>query len=221
MKFGNLNTVDILFIVEGLWVSLKFTAFSVMGGFFVGTFLTFLRFSKIRFLEFLSSAYVSVFRGVPLIVQLCLIYFGTTLMFGWRLSTFFAGVMVFSLNSGAYVAEIFRAGIQSVPKGQYEAAMSLGVPYGFRMKDIILPQAIRNILPSLVNEFINLFKESAIVSIIGEADLMRRSQMVAAHKFTYFEPYIIAGLCYYVVVLIFSYIGREVEQKFRSSHDSN
>jgi His/Glu/Gln/Arg/opine family amino acid ABC transporter permease subunit len=216
MKFGNLGKEEIEFILGGLWVSLKFTAFSIVGGFFVATLLTFLHFSQSRILEFLSAAYVSVFRGVPLIVQLCLIYFGTTLVFGWRLSTFAAGVMVFSLNSGAYVAEIFRAGIQSVPKGQYEAAMSLGIPYGRRMKDIILPQAIRNILPSLVNEFINLFKESAIVSIIGEADLMRRSQMVAAHKFTYFEPFIVAGLCYYVVVLIFSYVGRAIEYKFRS-----
>jgi His/Glu/Gln/Arg/opine family amino acid ABC transporter permease subunit len=216
MKFGNLNTVDILFILEGLWVSLKFTVLSVMGGFVMGTLLTFLRFSKIQALTLFSAVYVSVFRGVPLIVQLCLIYFGTTMMFGWRISTFAAGVAVFSMNSGAYVAEIFRAGIQSVPKGQYEAAMSLGIPYGRRMKDIILPQAIRNILPSLVNEFINLFKESAIVSIIGEADLMRRSQMVAAHKFTYFEPFIVAGLCYYTVVLVFSYGGRFLEKKFMS-----
>lgn len=216
MKFGNLGKDEIEFILGGLWVSLKFTALSVIGGLFIGTLLTFLRFSRSKALEFFSAAYVSLFRGVPLIVQLCLIYFGTTLMFGWRLSTFVAGVMVFSLNSGAYVAEIFRAGIQSVPKGQYEAAMSLGIPYGLRMKDIILPQAIRNILPSLVNEFINLFKESAIVSIIGEADLMRRSQMVAAHKFTYFEPFIVAGLCYYIVVLLFSYIGRTLENKFRS-----
>jgi His/Glu/Gln/Arg/opine family amino acid ABC transporter permease subunit len=216
MKFGNLGRDEIEFILGGLWVSLKFTAISVIGGVLVGTLLTFFRFSQSRALEFISAVYVSLFRGVPLIVQLCLIYFGTTLMFGWRLSTFTAGVMVFSLNSGAYVAEIFRAGIQSVPSGQYEAAMSLGVPYWRRMKDIILPQAVRNILPSLVSEFINLFKESAIVSVIGEADLMRRSQMVAAHKFTYFEPFIVAGLCYYAVVLIFSYCGRSLERKFRS-----
>lgn len=216
MKFGNLGKDEIEFILGGLWVSLKFTAISVIGGVCVGTLLTFFRFSRSRILEFFSAAYVSIFRGVPLIVQLCLIYFGTTLMFGWRLSTFTAGVMVFSLNSGAYAAEIFRAGIQSVSKGQYEAAMSLGIPYWYRMKDIILPQAIRNILPSLVNEFINLFKESAIVSVIGEADLMRRSQMVAAHKFTYFEPFIVAGLCYYVVVLIFAFAGRQLEKKFRS-----
>jgi len=84
------------------------------------------------------------------------------------------------------------------------------------MKDIILPQAIRNILPSLVNEFINLFKESAIVSVIGEEDLMRRSYAVAASKFTFFESFIVAGLCYYVVVLVFSYMGRRLERKFRS-----
>jgi His/Glu/Gln/Arg/opine family amino acid ABC transporter permease subunit len=217
MKFGSLGKDEIQFILGGLWVSLKFTSLSIMGGFLVGTILTFLRFSKIKILEFISAAYVSIFRGIPLLVQLCLIYFGTTFIFGWRLSTFVAGVMVFSLNSGAYIAEIFRAGIQSVPVGQYEAAMSLGIPYGRRMKDIILPQAIRNILPSLVNEFINLFKESAIVSVIGEADLMRRSQVVAAHKFTYFEPYIIAGTCYYFVVLVFSYLGRNLERKFRSN----
>jgi His/Glu/Gln/Arg/opine family amino acid ABC transporter permease subunit len=216
MKFGNLGRDEIEFILGGLWVSLKFTTISVMGGLFIGTLLTFLRFSKNKLLEIFATMYVSVFRGVPLIVQLCLIYFGTTLMFGWHLSTFSAGVMVFAMNSGAYIAEIFRAGIQAVPSGQHEAAMSLGIPYWYRMKDIIMPQAIRNILPSLVNEFINLFKESAIVSIIGEADLMRRSQMVAAHKFTYFEPFIVAGLCYYVVVVIFSYLGHRLECKFRS-----
>lgn len=216
MKFGSLGSDEIQYILGGLSVSLKFTLISVIGGVFMGTLLTFFRFSRSRLLEFLSAAYVSVFRGVPLIVQLCLIYFGTTLMFGWRLSTFTAGILVFSLNSGAYVAEIFRAGIQSVPKGQYEAAKSLGIPYWYLMKDIILPQAIRNILPSLNNEFINLFKESAIVSVIGEADLMRRSQMVAAHKFTYFEPFIVAGLCYYIIVLIFSFVGQMLEKKFRS-----
>jgi His/Glu/Gln/Arg/opine family amino acid ABC transporter permease subunit len=216
MKFGSLGWEEIEFILGGLWVSLRFTALSIVGGLIIGTLLTIFRYSQSKVLELFSAAYVSVFRGVPLIVQLCLIYFGSTYMFGWRLSTFVAGVMVFSLNSGAYVAEIFRAGIQSVPKGQYEAAMSLGRPYGRRMKDIILPQAIRNILPSLVNEFINLFKESAIVSIIGEADLMRRSQWVASTKFTYFEPYIVAGFCYYVIVLVFSYVGRRLECKFRS-----
>jgi His/Glu/Gln/Arg/opine family amino acid ABC transporter permease subunit len=187
-----------------------------MGGLIVGTLLTLLRFSKNKGLEVLATMYISVFRGVPLIVQLFLIYYGTTIAFGWRLSTFTAGVLVFSMNSGAYVAEIFRAGIQSVPSGQYEAAMSLGIPYWHRMKDIIMPQAIRNILPSLVSEFINLFKESAIVSVIGEADLMRRSQVVAAHKFTFFEPFIVAGLCYYIVVVIFSYLGHRLECKFRS-----
>ncbi len=216
MIFGKLNSPDILFIVEGLWVSLKFTAFSVTGGLLLGAVLTLLSYSKVRILIFVSSAYISIFRGIPLIVQLSLVYFGTTLMFGWRLSTFIAGVLVFSLNSGAYVAEIIRAGIQSVPKGQLEAAMSLGVPYARRMKDIILPQAIRNILPSLVNEFINLFKESAIVSVIGEADLMRRSQLIAAHKFTYFEPFIVAGACYYIVVLMFSFLGRRLENRLRS-----
>lgn len=216
MKFGNLGKDEIEYILGGLWVSLKFTTISVMGGLIMGTLLTLLRFSKNKGLEVLATMYVSVFRGVPLIVQLFLIYYGTTIAFGWRLSTFAAGVLVFSMNSGAYVAEIFRAGIQSVPSGQYEAAMSLGIPYWHRMKDIIMPQAIRNILPSLVSEFINLFKESAIVSVIGEADLMRRSQVVAAHKFTFFEPFIVAGLCYYVVVVIFSYLGHRLECKFRS-----
>lgn len=217
MVFGKLNINDIGFILEGLWVSLKFTAFSVTGGLFLGVLLTLLRYSKVSVLTFFSATYVSIFRGVPLIVQLYLIYFGTTFVFGWRLSTFIAGVLVFSLNSAAYVSEIFRAGIQAVPKGQTEAAMSLGIPYARRMKDIIMPQAIRNILPSLINEFINLFKESAIVSVIGEADLMRRSYLIATKKFTFFEPFIVAGACYYVVVLIFSYFGRKLEKKLKAA----
>jgi polar amino acid transport system permease protein len=129
-------------------------------------------------------------------------------LLGIKLSVFVAGVLAFSLNSGAYVSEIISSGIESVDVGQIEAARALGVKERLIMKDIILPQAIRNILPSLINELVNMLKESAIISMLGEADLMRRAQMVAAEKFDYFTPIITAAICYYVLVFIFSSLAK-------------
>jgi polar amino acid transport system permease protein len=121
---------------------------------------------------------------------------------GIKLSVFVAGVLAFSLNSGAYIAEHIRAGIEAIDKGQIEAGKALGVPQYYIMKDIILPQAIRKMLPSLINELVNMLKESAIISFLGEADLMRRAQVVAAEKFDYF-----------VLVFIFNWLAVKMEKR--------
>jgi polar amino acid transport system permease protein len=186
---------------------------SVFLGLAIGTILAFLKVIDLKILRFAAHAYTSIFRGTPLLIQLTIIYFGLPGLIGLKLSVFTAGVIAFSLNSGAYVSEIIRAGIESVDRGQVEAAKALGVSPVLRMKDIILPQAFRSILPALVNELINLVKESCLISVIGEMDLMRRAQVVSAETYTFFTPMLTAAATYYVMVLIISSFALLLEKR--------
>jgi polar amino acid transport system permease protein len=204
---------SVCFIIEGSLITIKYSIISVFLGFILGTFIAIAKTSKLKVFQIFSNFYTSIFRGTPLLIQLSIIYYLLPGMLGIKLSVFVAGVLAFSLNSAAYVSEIIRAGIEAVDKGQLEAAKALGIPQHKAMRDIILPQAIRNILPPLINELVNLLKESAIISMLGEMDLMRRAQVVAAEKFDYFTPMITAAICYYVLVNIFIYIASFVEKK--------
>jgi len=206
-------TDSVLFIIEGSIITLQYSVIAVFCGLVVGSLLAFAKTSKIWLLRLLANIYTSVFRGTPLLIQLSIIYFLIPKILAIQLSVFVAGTIAFSLNSGAYVSEIIRAGIESVDKGQAEAAKALGVKEYLIMKDIIFPQAIRNILPSLINELVNMLKESAIISVLGEADLMRRAQMVAAETYDYFTPIITAAICYYILVLFFSSLAKIVERR--------
>ena len=203
----------LLFILKGVTVTLKYSVISVFLGLAIGTILAFLKVIDLKILRFAAHAYTSIFRGTPLLIQLTIIYFGLPGLIGLKLSVFTAGVIAFSLNSGAYVSEIIRAGIESVDRGQVEAAKALGVSPVLRMKDIILPQAFRSILPALVNELINLVKESCLISVIGEMDLMRRAQVVSAETYTFFTPMLTAAATYYVMVLIISSFALLLEKK--------
>ena len=204
---------SVLFIAEGALITLQYSLISVFFGLIIGILLAISKTSHFKTLRIFCNFYTSIFRGTPLLIQLSIIYFITPGLLGIKMSVFVAGVIAFSLNSGAYVSEIIRAGIEAVDKGQFEAAKALGVPTHMAMKDIILPQAVRKILPSLINELVNLLKESAIISMLGEMDLMRRAQIVAAEKFDYFTPMITAAICYYVLVFIFSSLASVLEKK--------
>ena len=171
------------FLLEGALITLKYTFLSVFFGFILGTLLSTMKVSTSIVLQRIAQVYTSIFRGTPLLVQLSLVYFGTPQLTGYKITAFESGVITFSLNSAAYISEIIRAGILSVDKGQFEAAKALGIPYHLVMKDIILPQAIRNILPALINETIDLLKESSILSVIGEMDLLRRANVIAAERY--------------------------------------
>ncbi len=204
----------IYFIVQGTAVTLKYSLISVMLGFIIGVLLAVCKVSKSYGLKLFANFYTSIFRGTPLLIQLSIIYWGLPSLIGVKLNVFVAGVAAFSLNSGAYVSEIIRAGIKAIDNGQVEAATILGIPENLMMKDIILPQAMRNILPSLVNELINLIKESAIICMVSsEMDLMRRAQLVAAETYTYFTPMLIAGFCYYLIIVIISNLAKILEKK--------
>ena len=206
------------YIVAGLGVTLTYTAISMSIGFILAVLLAAAKSSSVKPLRFLGTVYTSWFRGTPLILQLALVYFGLpqitqSLRPEWHvtLSAFQAGIITFSLNSSAYLSEIIRAGIKAVDAGQVEAAQSLGVPYARVMQHIVLPQAIKKMLPSLLNEFIDLLKETALLSTIGEADLLRRANVVAASSYLYFEPLLVAGLCYYVIANFLTYLAHRLE----------
>lgn len=211
-----LNMQSFLYIIQGSIVTLSYALISVILGFILGSLLALCKISHSTTLKYFANAYTSIFRGTPVLIQLIFIYFAVPGFIGYTLPVFVAGIITFSLNSAAYVSEIIRAGIQSIDKGQFEASQALGVSYWQMMWDIIFPQAIRNILPSLINEAANLLKESAIISVIGGADLMRRAQVVAAEEYSYFEPLITAALCYYILVIVFTSLGSILEKKLKT-----
>ncbi|MCM3597116.1 amino acid ABC transporter permease [Metabacillus idriensis] len=208
---------SIPFILQGIPVTLKIVGLSALIGFILAVILALLKISRIKPLMWIADAYTSVFRGTPLILQLLIIYYGAPQILGFEIDPYPAAVATFALNSGAYISEVIRAGIMAIDKGQREAAMALGVPYSKMMKDIIFPQAIKNILPALMNEFITLTKESAIVTIIGVQDIMRSSYIVGGQTYRYFEPILIAGLIYYVMVIILTLLGKLVERRMARS----
>lgn len=204
-------------LAGAVWVTLKFTFFSTIMGFLGGFILALITLSKNRIASFFAKAYISVFRGTPLLVQLMLIYFATPQLTSYTISPLEAGVLSFSLNSAAYISEALRGGILSVDRGQWEAAMSLGVPPYRFVLDVILPQAIKNALPSLVNESIMLLKDSSLVSVIGVADTLRWADLIQAKTFRAFEAFVVAAAVYYVLVMLLNLLGSYLEKKVRVS----
>jgi His/Glu/Gln/Arg/opine family amino acid ABC transporter permease subunit len=204
-------------IISGLGVTLQYAALSVFFGFLWGTVLALFKVSRSSILIFAAKFYTSLFRGTPLLLQLVLVYYATPSLLNLKITIFQAGIVAFSLNSAAYVSETLKAGIRAIDRGQFEAAHALGLPYGLTMRDIILPQALKSMLPALVNEMINMIKESSLISIIGGADIMYRAQRVAAETYTYFEPLLIAGACYYTVIMGLTFLAHRLEKRFTLS----
>jgi polar amino acid transport system permease protein len=213
MKYELISTIP--YILQGIIVTLKYSLISVFFGLIIGIFLSALKVSNNKPARLSANIYTSIFRGTPLLIQLTLIYFAVPQIFNIKLSVFLAGIIAFSMNSGAYISEIIRAGIESVDKGQVEASKVLGIPNFYIVKDIVMPQAIRNILPALMNELINMLKESAIISFLGEYDLMKRAQIVAIQEYTYFFPMIVAACSYYLMVTILTYFASILERKIK------
>lgn len=209
----------IMFIIQGALYTIFIGLVSALFGVLIGTILALFKVSKNRLLEFASSIYTDIFRGTPVLLQLAFIYYALPQIADITLDPVPAAIITFSLNSGAYLSEVMRAGVQNVDKGQIEAAKSLGVKPINIFFDIIFPQAVRNVLPALVNEFATLIKESSVVSIIGVMDIMRRQQIVSGTTYRFFEPLIIAGIVYYVIVKIVSIMGKYLEG--RLNYDNN
>ena len=220
MLFSRYNS----FFVEGVRNTLIISAFSVLIGIVLGTLLAMLRMSKLLPLRLIATAYIEFIRGTPLMVQLMFIFYGLPMIgvtfpdipFIPDFSRFAAGIVAMSINSCAYVAEIIRSGIQAVDGGQMEAARSIGYSHVQAMRYVVLPQAIRNILPALGNEFVVVIKESSIVSVIGIADLMFRTKDVIAVTYRTLPSLAIVAIIYFCMTSIGSQLIAWMER--RMSH---
>jgi len=206
--------------LNGMINTLKLTFLSLIAGFVLGVLLALIKVSGLKILALCARFYTSVFRGTPLLVQLFLVYFATPQLIGYQIPPVNAAVITFGLNSAAYISEIFRGGIQSIDVGQKEAALALGVPSRDMMFDIVIPQALKTVLPALVNECIALLKDSSLVSTIGMLDMMRASQTAMNATYLAFEPFIIVAAMYYVLVMILTSFANRLERRLRRS-DTN
>ena len=199
------------YLFRSLQVTLQLTAASLLLGILLAIPLSLIKLSRFRAVRAIGTFYTSIFRGVPLLVQIFIVYFGLP-QFGLTMDAFQAGCVTFALNSAAYISESLRGGIMAVDAGQREAAMALGISYGKTMKDIIFPQAIKSVMPSLVNEFIGLLKNTTLISTIGLVDVLRAAQMIVSDTFRAFEPLLTAAVFYYVMVMAISFLGKKLEK---------
>ena len=170
----------------------------------------------VKALSRFTDVYVAIFRGTPMVVQLLIIHFVLFPAMGIMISSVIEAIIAFGLNSGAYVSEIMRGGILSVDKGQTEAGRALGFGYGRTMMKIVLPQAIKNVTPTLGNEFITLLKETSVVSFIAVVDITKSFQNIANSTYEYIVPYLVLALCYLVIVLGVTGLVKLIERRLRA-----
>ena len=208
------------YIVGGLGNTLKITLFAVVIGIALGFLVavilsTYEKTHGLKLLNFLCRIYLTVIRGTPVLIQLLIIYF---VVFGSvKIDKVLVAVMAFGINSGAYVAEIFRSGIMSIDNGQFEAGRSLGFNYRQTMVYIVMPQAFKNVLPALCNEFIVLLKETSVAGYIAIQDLTKGADIIRSRTYSAFMPLIAAAIIYLVMVMIFTYFVQKLERRLRSS----
>ncbi len=202
-------------LLLGAGVTIQITALSVGFGLVIGMIVGIARLSKMWAVKALATVYVDFIRGTPLLVQIFIIYFALPIVLGQRIDPFLAAITACSINSGAYIAEIFRAGIQSIDKGQMEAGRSLGMTWGQTMQYIILPQAFKRIIPPLGNEFIAMLKDSSLVSVIGFEELTRRGQMIIARTYGSFEIWVTVAFIYLLMTLTISRLVDYLERRYK------
>jgi His/Glu/Gln/Arg/opine family amino acid ABC transporter permease subunit len=204
------------FYLNGAGYTIFLAFMGVLFGTLLGGLLALMKLSKAKILRAIAIAYIEYVRGTPLLVQIFIVYFGTGVL-GIELSKIAAGCIALALNSGAYVAEIIRAGINAVNKGQLEAARSLGMNQTQAMRYIILPQAIKNILPALGNEFVTVIKESSVVSVIGVSELIFQAGNVQGASFKPFLPYLVVSFIYFILTFTISRILGVAERRMSTS----
>nr|WP_246583170.1 amino acid ABC transporter permease [Clostridium simiarum] len=202
--------------MQGAKFTLLLAFFTVMLGSLMGLLLSLMKLSNNKIFKSIASIYIEFIRGTPVLVQLYIIYYGLPAL-GIEFPDMVAAVITLSINSAAYVAEIIRAGINAVDKGQMEAARSLGMGKSMAMTHIIIPQAFKNILPALGNEFIVIIKESSIVSVIGIHELMYNANTIRGNLFQPFEPLIVAALMYFIMTFTLSKLLGIVERRMKVS----
>jgi polar amino acid transport system permease protein len=199
------------FVPDGIVVTFKVTVGAILLALVIGLIAGLGRVARNRFINGLASLYVEVIRGIPLLVQIFYIYYALGRFV--KVPDMFSAIIAMAVCYGAYMGEVFRAGIQSIPKGQMEAALTLGMSRGQAMYHVIVPQAFRVVLPPVGNEFIALLKDSSLVSILAVSDLLRRGREFASESFTYFETYTVIALIYLIITLFFSKLIGIMEER--------
>ena len=202
------------YLMEGLQVTLYIFAIAIVIGFLIGLIVALFRLAPLKILNWIAKIFVDAIRGTPFIVQLFFIYFGLNSLDFISLDNTTAGIVTVAINAGAYFSEIIRAGIQSIDKGQTEAARSLGLNSTQNMRYIILPQAFRRMLPTITNQAIISLKDTSLLSVIGVADLTQEGRIQASATFDAFNVYLILGIIYFVVIYLLSMLASFVERKF-------
>ncbi|MBR7186330.1 MAG: amino acid ABC transporter permease [Clostridia bacterium] len=223
------NTFIEKFIIEegykltltGLSNTALIAVFGLLIGFLLGTVIAIVKLVPVKnifvtVLKKICDGYVAVFRGTPIVVQLLLLHFAVFPALGLLLEDVVEASIIFGLNSAAYISEIMRGGINSVDKGQMEAGRSLGFGYTRTMIKIVIPQAFKNILPTLGNEFISLIKETSVLSLIAVTDLTKSFKAIAESTYEYFIPYIMLAICYFVIVYLISLLVKFMERRFNT-----
>ncbi|HEI9374004.1 TPA: ABC transporter permease subunit [Staphylococcus aureus] len=205
------------FFLKGIKITILISLIGVALGSILGAFVALMKLSKIKIISWIASIYIEILRGTPMLVQVFIVFFGITAALGLDISALVCGTIALVINSSAYIAEIIRAGINAVDKGQMEAARSLGLNYRQTMKSVIMPQVIKNILPALGNEFVTLIKESSIVSTIGVGEIMFNAQVVQGISFDPFTPLLVAAALYFVLTFVLTRIMNMIEGRLNAS----
>ncbi|WP_041580422.1 amino acid ABC transporter permease [Bacillus sp. 1NLA3E] len=202
-------------LLEGLQVTLYIFVIAIILGFVIGLMVALLRLAPLKILNWIAKVYVDAIRGTPFIVQLFFIYFGLNSLNLISLDNTTAGIVTVAINAGAYFSEIIRAGIQSIDKGQTEAARSIGFTSGQTMRFIILPQAFRRMLPTITNQSIISLKDTSLLSVIGIADLTQQGQIQASATFEAFKIWLAVGVIYFIVIYLLTMLASFVERRFQ------
>lgn len=210
-SFAEILRLTAPLFLTGAKLTLGLTTVAIVLGLVVGLAVALLKMSRTMGLRLFGSAYTWLLRGTPLLVQIWLVYFGLG-QFQVQISAFAAGSIALSLNSAAYMAEIIRAGIESIPKGQMEAAKSVGMTYVLAMRRVILPQACRRMIPPLINEFVALLKDSSLVATIGLVELLLTAKLLTSSTFMPFTFYSIVALFYLALTTLFTALGSAMER---------
>ena len=213
-------------VIEGLQNTLLIAVTGLLIGILIGTVIATVRVLpkyKLlpRVLNGICSFYVALFRGTPIVVQLLVFYYVLLPIIGWKITGVQVSMLVFGLNSGAYISEIMRSGIQSVDPGQMGAGRAVGLSFGVSMTKIVIPQAVKNILPTLGNEFISLIKETSVVSFVGAADLYVAFNYIGSNSYEFMVPYLVMALIYIVLVLLISLLVKLMERSLKKSDRRN
>lgn len=213
-------------VVEGLQNTLMIAITGLLVGIVIGTLIATVRVlpkykTLPKVLNGICSFYVELFRGTPMVVQLLIFYYVLLPIMGYKIPGVQVAMLVFGLNSGAYISEIMRSGIQSVDPGQMEAGRAVGLGFGTSMMKIVIPQAVKNILPTLGNEFISLIKETSVVSFVGAADLYVAFSYIGSNSYEFMVPYLVMALIYIALVLVISLLIKLMERSLKKSDRRN